>query len=152
MKKILVLFAVILAAVVSLSAQSNVRVGNNDNFVTINKSVVLDEGAEATSLVFDMSEKGSWYYYAITAKLNSAILSAVDSVPVLKTKLQYSYDGVAYTDLDSASFLGTQADTSILFLQSSSTVIYPFMKLEFTMEDDSLSVWVKDIYGHFISK
>lgn len=151
MRNFLVLMAAILAmSFLNINGQSTVKVDNGDYFVKIDHNVYMSDSADFTNVVFDLTGKSNVYYYAIVPKISGSVLSAVATTPEIETLLQYSYDGIIYNNIDTAIFRGSQADTSIIFDGSSATVAYPYLRLNFLVDDDSITGRVNEVYGSFV--
>lgn len=153
MKKIVItLFSLILLSGVVFGQTTTLKAGEKilsaetpKNFVP-----VMEDSADAVYINYDMTEKENVYFYSLGARLWYTTVSALTTSPTVVANSQYSLDGRIYVDLDTVTYYGASSDTTFHFVENSTRVGYPYLRLKLVVSDDSLSTQLNKATGRFI--
>ena len=134
MKKILAIFAVLLAVVMTVNAQDAniVRAGKAGYFL---QTQARKTAAYNYVVKLDMDAP---YYYSYGVKLLDNTGSNTATVV-----LAGSLDNVYYKTITTVSYTGNGADTTIIGNITSSPLSYPFLRFTITPSD---TMWVKSLF------
>lgn len=142
----------ILFAGVMLSAQTSKKVLKADQRIhTFTPSGQVAEDGENVTKVFDLTEKTAIQYYQVKMTLDTVSIPAVTTSPYVTVYLKESMDGATYSNLDTATFYGTAADTSFIFEDITTGLYYPYLAVEVNGAD-SIVIEVSDVIGNFLDK
>jgi hypothetical protein len=151
MKKLVLFLALILTVGLAMGQTSDLKPGKKGVSVETPASFtpIIDDTTDIVYINYDMSEREEVYYYTLGARLWATKVSATVETQTMTILEQYSLDGRIYADLDTLTFTGTVADTTFHFLENSTKVGYPFLRLKI-VGDDSISTQLNVATGRFI--
>lgn len=151
MKKLFVLF-VLLVSFVAIHAQTTSKVLKQDQRIyTFSAAGSVAASGDQVSKVFDLSEKTSIQYYQVNVSLDTVLIPAETTSPHVTVYLKKSMDGSTYSNIDTATFYGSAADTSFVFQDISTGLYYPYLKIELNGAD-SIEISYGDVIGNFLDK
>ena len=157
-KKVMKRFFIGLLLVIGVSigalAQSQmITVKKTEHNVGVSGSTLdrVDASGESVAYTFDISRKEAIQVYDIPVYLDSMDVDAATTTPYVSVYLAGSYDNENWTDIDTATFAATQADTAFNFTDLSTGVVYGYMRVKMAGAD-SLDVKVNKVYAKFLDK
>ena len=151
MKKLLFILAFVLAAGLAFGQTASLEPGATGISVQTARSFtpILNDSSDVVNIDYDMSKREEVYYYTLLARLWATSKTASTTSPTLNIYEQYSMDGINYSNLDTITFAATQADTTFYFLENSTKVGYPFLRMKI-VGVDSVSTQLNVGIGRFI--
>ena len=147
MKKYIFLLTIFAALCMTVAAQDATvqRLGSNFD-VTLTAADTLSDNSTTLSKTIGLGAKPAVQLYSIMVTVDS-----ISGTPTEAWVLAGSLDGVYYTDIDTVSWTGTDGDTTFIFTDISTGVLWPYMRVKGT-ESGTAKAQLTRLIGRFVDE
>ena len=147
MKRLILLFAVLLALTLGVQAQDATVSSNGTNFnIILDAGDTISDNSTTLSKVIGVGSKRSVQLYSIQVSLDS-----ISGTPTEAWVVAGSMDNVNYTDIDTVSWTGTSSDTTFVITDVSTGVAWSYIRVKGT-ESGTAKAQLTKLKGRFIDK